>query len=263
MILGVFELKLDRGNKNTSNATRTLVYLRRNNDMPRLVITGVRFSYCNLTTPKVPLSGGEPKYSATVLLPKSNVAVKAAIDKCIFEAIEEGVKTKWAGVRPPQLALPLHDGDSARPSDGMPYGDECRGHWVFTVSTKDKPQIVDRSVMPILNPSDIYSGMYGNVSVSFYPYFNSGKKGIGVGLGNVMKTEEGEPLAGRASAASDFASFAAEGNFTEFVAPAPIPAPVQPQYAPAPIPAPVQPQYAPAPVQAPIQYDPITGNLLI
>ena len=32
----------------------------------------------------------------------------------------------------------------------------------------------------------------------------SGSKGVGCGLGNVMKTRDGEPLSGGASAASDF-----------------------------------------------------------
>jgi hypothetical protein len=219
--------------------------------MSKILVKGVRFSYCNLTTPKVPLSGGDPKYQTTLLLPKSNVAMKQLIDKCIADAIEEGVKSKWGGVRPPTLAVPIHDGDGARPSDGMPYGDECKGCWVFSASTKDKPQVVDARVMPILNDSDIYSGMYGNVSVSFYPYYKSGKKGIGCGLNNVMKTEEGESLSGRGSAASDFAEFAEAGDFAAQYAPNPE---FMPQQA-----VPQTVQYR-SPVPVPVQYDPITGQ---
>ena len=55
-----------------------------------------------------------------------------------------------------------------------------------------------------LAPSDIYSGMYGRVTIRFFGYSNSGNKGIGCGLGNVLKTRDGEPLSGQASAASDF-----------------------------------------------------------
>ena len=57
-----------------------------------------------------------------------------------------------------------------------------------------------------LAPSDIYSGMYARVTLHFFGYSNSGKKGVGCGLGNVMKTRDGEALAGTASAASDFAT---------------------------------------------------------
>ena len=40
----------------------------------------------------------------------------------------------------------VYDGDGVRPSDGMPFGDECKGHWVFTASAKIDypPEVVDR-----------------------------------------------------------------------------------------------------------------------
>ena len=40
---------------------------------------------------------------------------------------------------------------------------------------------------PIINQSEVYSGMYGRVNVTFYPYVFGGKKGIGCGLGPVQK----------------------------------------------------------------------------
>ena len=67
-----------------------------------ITITGVRFSYCNLFQPKAPYNNpqGEPKYSCTVLVPKTNTAAKAAIDQAVAAAIEAGVSAKWSGVRP-------------------------------------------------------------------------------------------------------------------------------------------------------------------
>ena len=72
-----------------------------------ITITGVRFSYCNLFQPRPPFNNpnGEPKFSCTVLVPKSNTAAKAAIDQAVAQAIEAGVPTKWGGVRPPQPAI--------------------------------------------------------------------------------------------------------------------------------------------------------------
>ena len=94
-----------------------------------ITITGVRFSYCNLFQPRPPFNNpnGEPKFSCTVLVPKSNTAAKAAIDQAVAQAIEAGVPTKWGGVRPPQPAICVHDGDGPRPSDGSAFGEECRG----------------------------------------------------------------------------------------------------------------------------------------
>ena len=77
---------------------------------------------------------------------------------------------------------------------------------MLTASTKNKPQVVGiDNINCELAPSDIYSGMYGRVTIRFFGYSNSGNKGIGCGLGNVLKTRDGEPLSGQASAASDFA----------------------------------------------------------
>ena len=215
-------------------------------NIPTKVLTGeVRLSYCNLTTARAPQQGGEPKYSVTMLIPKSDTATKADIDASIQAAVNEAVNKSWGGVRPPVIKDILHDGDGVRPS-GLPYGPECKGHWVLTASTKNKPQVVGiDNIRTELDPTDIYSGMFARVTVNFYGYSNSGNKGVGCGLGNVLKTRDGEPLSGGASAEADFAGIGAQS-----VANAQVP------YAPAagaPVP------YAPA-AQAPVGgVDPITG----
>lgn len=168
-----------------------------------ITINNVRFSYCNLFQPQA-RPGQDPKYSTTVLVPKSNTAAKAAIDAAIAEALEYGVSKRWNGVRPPQPAICVHDGDGPRPSDGQPYGEECRNCWVFTASNKQAPFVVDANVQPIINPTEVYSGMWGNVNVNFFPYNSNGKKGIGCGLNGVQKIGDGEPLSGRVTAEEAF-----------------------------------------------------------
>ncbi len=176
------------------------------NDAMKVLTGEVRLSYINVVTPRAPQQGGEPKYSVTLLIPKSDLATKADIDSAIQAAAQAALAKVWGGVRPPQIKTPIHDGDGVRQS-GEPYGEECKGHWVITASTKMKPQVVGMDNINVeLAPSDIYSGMYGRVTIRFFGYSNSGNKGIGCGLGNIMKTRDGEPLAGTASAASDFAA---------------------------------------------------------
>lgn len=174
-------------------------------NIPTKVLTGVvRLSYVNLVTPKAPQNGGEPKYSVTLLIPKSDTATKLDIEASIKAAYEEGVNKKWGGAHP-QMQTILWDGDGLRKS-GLPFGDECKGHWVLNASSKQKPQVVGiDNVNCELAPNDIYSGMYARVTINFFPYDTAGSKGVGCGLGNVMKTADGEPLSGGASAASDFA----------------------------------------------------------
>lgn len=163
-----------------------------------VTISDVRLSYTNLFEAKPPFNNpaGELKFSTTVLVSKKNQAAKAAIDAAINAAMEAGPSKCWNNVRPPQVAICVHDGDGVRPSDGMPFGPECKGCWVFTASCKaDRPPfVVDANVQPILQRSEIYSGVYGNINVTFFPYSNSGKKGIGCGLNGFQKTRDGEPL---------------------------------------------------------------------
>lgn len=169
------------------------------------VLTGeIRLSYVNLTTPRATQQGQEPKYSVTLLIPKTDYATVANINASINAAYEDGVSKKWGGARP-QPKVILHDGDGLRPS-GLPFSDECKGCWVLTASTKNKPQVVGiDNINCELAPQDIYSGMYARVTINFFAYDTAGGKGVGCGLGNVLKTRDGEPLSGGASAASDFA----------------------------------------------------------
>lgn len=178
------------------------------NNNPTRVLTGeVRLSYANLVTPRVINNNpnAEPKYSVTLLIPKTDEAVKQNIDASIEAAAVTAQTKLWGGVRPPVMPIPIHDGDGVR-ENGTPYGPECKGCWVITASSKQKPQVVHQSdINTELAPQDIYSGMYARVTVNFFGYNQNGKRGIGCGLGNVMKTREGEPLGGGVSAATDFA----------------------------------------------------------
>jgi len=225
---------------------------------PQHVVTGeVRLSFVHLFTPYARPGQTEAKYSVTVLVPKSDVATKQRIDAAINAAIELGIKKTWNGVRPPVLGIPVYDGDGTRPSDGMPFGPECKGHWVFTASSKNPPQIVDAQLNPIINQTEVYSGCYGRVSVDFFPYANSGKKGIGCGLGNVQKLRDGEPLGNRTTPEDDFgqppqlAQQPSPGQGQGYTQPG-----YQPQYQPAYGQSPQQPNYT----QPAAQIDPITGK---
>ena len=175
---------------------------------PTSVVTGdVRLSYVHLFKPYANMPGQEEKYSVTVLVPKSDTETMGRIQAAIAAATERGVKEKWNGVKPPVVATPVYDGDGVRPSDGAAFGPECKGHWVFTASCKVDypPEIVDKYGNPIINQSEVYSGMYGRVAFNVYAYAYGGKKGIGFGLGPVQKTRDGEPLGGgRMSAAQAF-----------------------------------------------------------
>ena len=184
------------------------------------VMTGeVRCSYVHLVEPYAnpAQKDAEPKYSLTLLIPKTDTATKADIDASIKAAYEQGVADKWKGARPQLKNALIYDGDGMK-SDGTPYGPECKGCWVLSARTNRKPQVVHVSnPQAELAPTDIYSGMYARVSINFYP-FTGQQKGVAAGLSNVFKTRDGEPLSGGASAASEFADIANE--YAQAAAPA-------------------------------------------
>lgn len=167
---------------------------------PTKVITGiVRLSYANVWEPKS-INGGTEKYSVSLIIPKSDTKTLNAINEAVDAAIEEG-KGKFGGKIPNKAALklPLRDGDIDRPDDEA-YADS----YFINANSITPPQVVDKNVNPVLDRSEVYSGVYGRVSVSFYAFNSNGNKGIACGLGNVQKIRDGEPLGGRTNAAEEF-----------------------------------------------------------
>lgn len=175
----------------------------------RIMIGPVRLSYVHLVEPSAPQGGGAEKYSCTLLIPKSQPELKAKIDKGIKDCYEEAVVNKFKGARPQMRNALIYDGDGIRPN-GTLFGAECKGHWVITASSLQKPGVVHiANIRQELPPQDIYSGMWAYVTINFY----SPKQGnpVACGLGNVCKVRDDEPLSGGASAASDFASIGETG----------------------------------------------------
>lgn len=172
------------------------------NNTDTKVITGkVRFSYLNVFAPKAMDEGSEPKYSATLLIDKSDEKLLSVLNKAIENAKVAG-KSKLAdkkGNIPANIKLPLRDGDLDRPDDPA-----MAGKYFINCTSKLKPGIVDRNLDPILDQDEFYSGCYGRASINFYAFNVGMQKGIAAGLNNLQKLEEGERLAGGASAESDF-----------------------------------------------------------
>lgn len=165
------------------------------------VVTGVvRLSYANVWEPKS-INGGAEKYSASIIIPKTDTKTIEAINAAIDLAIKEGA-TKFGGKIPNKraLKLPLRDGDIEREDKAY------KGCYFINANSTTAPQIVDAKVQPILNRDEVYSGVYARVSISFYAFNSNGNKGIACGLGNIQKVKDGEPLGGRSSAADDFST---------------------------------------------------------
>ena len=183
---------------------------------PAKVITGVcRASYANLWEPKS-INGGKPKYSVSIIIPKSDEATLAKIRKAIEAAYQDGLnKLKGNGRTAPALStlkVPLRDGDAERPDD------EAYANSFFINANSDTaPGIVDRYRQEVTNRSMVYSGIYCKFSVNFYAYSASGNRGIACGLNNVQLISAGTPLGGKSKAEDDFVDEVGDEYDDEFL----------------------------------------------
>ena len=185
---------------------------------PTKVITGKNtiMSYLNVNEPKVPLGGGTPKYSVSLIIPKSDTVTVAKIRAAIQAAYEEGQsKLKGNSKFVPALEdikTPLRDGDKDR------KGDEAyQNSWFVNANSTTKPGVVDADRQPILDSSELYSGIIGRASINFYAFNSNGNRGIACGLNNLQKLSDGTPLGGHSRAEDDFADLEEEEDEEDFL----------------------------------------------
>jgi len=175
-------------------------------NIPTKVITGpnTRWSYANVWEAKS-INGGAPKFSVSLIIPKSDTKTVEKIKTAIEAAYKEGEsKLKGNGRSVPALSAiknPLRDGDTERPDD-----EAYANSYFINANSATAPGIVDANCNPILERSEVYSGVYGRASISFYAFNSNGNKGIACGLNNLQKLRDGEPLGGRTRAEDDFAT---------------------------------------------------------
>lgn len=173
---------------------------------PMKVITGpnTRWSYANVWEPKS-INGGAPKYSVSLIIPKSDKTTVDKINAAIKAAYEEGQsKLKGNGRSVPALSAiktPLRDGDIERPDD-----EAYANSYFINANSPSAPGIVDADRNTIIDRSEVYSGVYGRASISLYAFNSNRNKGIACGLNNLQKIRDGEPLGGKSRAEDDFAT---------------------------------------------------------
>ena len=169
------------------------------------VITGPNtvFSYLHCWEPKALTENATPKYSVSLIIKKSDIRTIDKIKKAIEYAYKEGEsKLKGNGKSIPALSVlktPLRDGDTERPDD-----EAYKGCYFVNANSTQAPGIVDGNCNPILERGEMYSGVIGRASITFYAFNSNGNKGIACSLNNLQKLADGEPLGSKASAESDF-----------------------------------------------------------
>lgn len=158
------------------------------------VITGkVRLSYVHLFEAFANQPDQDPKFSTVILVPKTDTATIKKIEAAQQVALQNGKDTKFKGSIPKMWKNTFRDGDEEGDLEKNP---EFAGHMFMTVSNKTRPGVVDQSLNPIIDSTELYSGAYARVSINAFPFNTQGNKGVSFGLNNVQKLADGEPLGG-------------------------------------------------------------------
>ena len=127
----------------------------------------------------------------------------AKVRAAIKAAYEEGkVKLQGNSKSVPALETlktPLRDGDLERPDDP-----DYAGCYFINANSIQPVGIVDRDCNPILDHSEVYSGIRGRISLTFYAFNTSTARGIAASLNNVQKWSDGPALGGKSSPEEDF-----------------------------------------------------------
>lgn len=163
-----------------------------------------RLSYAHIFKAVVPMSGGDPKFSAAILIPKKDTKTIERLKAAIKSVKDDpGSVRKWQdrNGRVGNVDIPIHDGDQEKPDDP-----NYKGMLYFNAKASEDrpPKIYMKDLAECTDPSEVYSGCWVQASVSFYPYNANGHKGIGVGLNGIRKLKDGEHLSGGSVSASDF-----------------------------------------------------------
>jgi len=167
----------------------------------RVVTDKVRFSFCNVCSPRRNEFNGKDEFSTQILVAKSDTTTVAALKA----AAKAALSAKWGDKVPAKVRNPLRDGDTETKGDGSALGPEYKDHFFMTVKSSKRPGIIDANGVELLGSDDVASGDWGRVSLNAYAYDAAGNKGVSFGLNNVQLTNKGESLGGgRPSAFADF-----------------------------------------------------------
>ena len=170
----------------------------------RLHTPGGVASYVHLFTPRQRTDAkgnpkGDPKYSLSLFFPKGTDL--SAMEDAARAAGEERFGDKFMSlVSKGKVYWPFQDTADMDEPDA-PFDQPGT---VVSFKSVDKPGLVDADAEPIMDKSDVYSGMIARVSCRPFAYDNE-SKGVGFYLVNVQKLEDGTRLSGNPTAEADFA----------------------------------------------------------
>jgi hypothetical protein len=155
-------------------------------------------SFLNLQKPRAVVTGGELRYSLTLIFDKAAQARPEF--KLLQQGIDEALRERWPSRLPVGLKSPFHDGlEKEDQYDGYKAGDIFISPW-----SKDKPGAVNARKEDIIDWSEFFAGWLARANVRPFAYDQGGNKGCGLFLDSVQFLRPGPRLDGRRAASESF-----------------------------------------------------------
>jgi hypothetical protein len=159
-----------------------------------ITLTGCRLAYPVLFEMKYNELKKKDEWAVTMLFDKKTSDLTK-----LKNAIAQAAKNEFG------TNIDLKTLDLKRIQDGdLKDRSEYTGQWVVKAATRLKaPGVVDSKLNKILDPGEIYSGVWANVNVTVKAY-SQPNKGVTLYLNHVQKVKDGEPIAGGPKATDVF-----------------------------------------------------------
>lgn len=162
-----------------------------------MIIKDVRLTFMHLEKPRAAAEGATPKYSATLIIPKSSKQL-AEIKEAILVA-----KNEKFGASAKGLKNPLHDGDAVDEDGERIRGPEFTDAFYITATSIDKVELIAGKDKGPATTEHLKWGNYGCAKVVFKGYDKAGNKGVAAYLNGLWITKRGELLGGGSDPWSD------------------------------------------------------------
>ena len=157
------------------------------------VVLPARLDFVHVFEPWAFSVNDTPRYSVTLIISKDDTDTIQKIRNALSQAYENSkskLQSEYKDIR-----RPIHDGDKEKPNN--PAYKNC---WFINATKLERfgaPAICDQNAQAITNRSELYSGVWGRVYVSFAAYYGGSgqsQKGIGCYLKAVQKIRDDERL---------------------------------------------------------------------
>ena len=166
----------------------------------RFSIADARLAFPNLFKAKAGPDGGEPSFSAALIIPPNHPIIPK-----LNAAFERLAKEKWGEKGPAivkqlraQDRLALHDGATKAGYAGYD------GNMFINTRSKMRPTVVDRNKVPLSEEDGkVYAGCYVNVSLELWAQDNNYGKRVNATLMGVQFFRDGDAFAGGGVAGDD------------------------------------------------------------